>query len=128
MKVDWILWNLNFLSFRRLESFLELQVYLRRLHRRLCHWCEEQSFLENRIHLMTSDSTRQKQQKMSSLLGTSAKSKKSATSCQNQTCCELMINCFREISSLSAGLLSVDLGVGTGFLFVAGEPGVTSAL
>ena len=71
MKVDWIQWNLNFLSFRRLESFLELQVYLRRLHRRLCHWCEEQSFLENRIHLKTSDSAKQKQQKMSSLLGAS---------------------------------------------------------
>lgn len=71
MKVDWIQWNLNFLSFRRLESFQELQVYLRRLHRRLCHWCEEQSFLENRIHLMTSDSVRQKQQKMSCLLGAS---------------------------------------------------------
>ena len=79
---------------------------------------------------MTSDSAKQKQQKMSCscLLGASEKSKKSETSCQSQTCCELMINCFREISSLSAGLLSVDLGVGTGFLFVAGEPGVTSAL
>ena len=78
---------------------------------------------------MTSDSAKQKQQKMSSLLGASENlKKKSETSCQNQTCCELMINCFREISSLSAGLLSVDLGVGTGFLFVAGEPGVTSAL
>ena len=34
-----------------------------------------------------------------------------------------MINCLRSFSSLSAGFLNVDLGVGTGFRFVAGDPG-----
>ena len=35
-----------------------------------------------------------------------------------------MINCLRSFSSLSAGFLNVDLGVGTGFRFVAGDPGL----
>ena len=41
--------------------------------------------------------------------------------CQKRTC-ELMTNCLRSFSSLSAGFLNVDLGVGTGFRFVAGDP------
>ena len=39
----------------------------------------------------------------------------------------LMINFFRACSSAGVGFLSVDLGVGTGFRLVAGDPGVTEA-
>ena len=39
----------------------------------------------------------------------------------------LMINFLRACSSAGVGFLSVDLGVGTGFRLVAGEPGVTEA-
>ena len=39
----------------------------------------------------------------------------------------LMINFLRACSSAAVGFLSVDLGVGTGFRLVAGEPGVTEA-
>ena len=53
------------------------------------------------------------------------KSKFKVINCQKQTC-ELMTNCFLSISSF-VGFLRVDLGVGTGFLLVAGDPGTTSA-
>ena len=39
----------------------------------------------------------------------------------------LMINFLRACSSAGVGFLSVDLGVGTGFRLVAGDPGVTEA-
>ena len=39
----------------------------------------------------------------------------------------LMINFLRACSSAGVGFRSVDLGVGTGFRFVAGDPGVTAA-